>query len=848
MRGVLDLVLEVFNADRAWFLYPCEPDAPSWSVPMERTRPEWPGLFAHGGDMPMDSSTSEIFSELLRANSVIQYSSNHDNPVPPQIAERFSVKSQLMIAIRPKIGKAWVFGLHHCDNMVVHDEQDMHLFTAIAHRLSDTLSVLISTRQLRESEKRSQGMADSVIDDAGVLVVVLDKDGRIVRFNRASEKMSGYSYAEVEGKFPWDLLLAPEDADDVRRNAFEALAHNPEVMAGHYTNYWLNKSGERYLIEWANTLLLDAIGNMEFMVSVGTDVTARMRGEEALRESEARFRGIIEATPVPLALNDEQGNITYLNKAFIQTLGYTTDDIPTLADWWPRAYPDPQYRQWVSESWQNNMEEVRRTHKDFVPMELNIKCKDGMARTFMVSAASLKGSIAGTHLVILYKITLRKAAEEEINHLAYFDPLTHLPNRRLLLDRLKQALASSARSGREGALLFIDLDNFKILNDTLGHDTGDLLLQQVAQRLAPCVREGDTVARLGGDEFVVMLESLSEQALVAAAKTQEIGEKILATLNKTYQLGPYESHSTASIGVTLFKGHEQGVDELLKQADIAMYQAKRAGRNTLRFFDPAMQASLAVRAALEGELRKALEKQQFHLYYQIQVDSLRRPLGAEALIRWIHPERGLVSPMQFIPLAEETGLILSIGEWVLETSCAQIKAWQKDALTRDLVLSVNVSARQFRQADFAAQVSDIVQRHAIPPSLLKLELTESLLQEDIEDIIAIMNALNKVGVQFSLDDFGTGYSSLQYLKRLPLDQLKIDQSFIRDIATDSNDETIVRTIITMAHSLDLNVIAEGVETEAQRQFLLQNGCTQYQGYLFSKPVPIGQFEELLKLG
>jgi len=339
---------------------------------------------------------------------------------------------------------------------------------------------------------------------------------------------------------------------------------------------------------------------------------------------------------------------------------------------------------------------------------------------------------------------------------------------------------------------------------------------------------------------------LSEHALEAAAQAEEVGEKILATLNQPYQFTAHEFRNSASIGIALFNSDQQTAEELMKQADIAMYQGKRAGRNTLRFFDPQMQDSINARVALERDLHKAIEIQQFQLHYQIQVDNSRRPFGAEALIRWIHPERGLVSPAQFIPLAEETGLILPIGQWVLESACAQLKAWQQDALTRDLVLSVNVSAKQFRKADFVTQVQAVVQRHAIKPMLLKLELTESLLQEDIEVTVATMNALNEIGIQFSLDDFGTGYSSLQYLKRLPLDQLKIDQSFVRDISTDSSDKAIVQTIIAMAHNLNLDVIAEGVETEEQRQFLLNNGCTHYQGYLFSKPLPIEQFEAVLK--
>ena len=399
----------------------------------------------------------------------------------------------------------------------------------------------------------------------------------------------------------------------------------------------------------------------------------------------------------------------------------------------------------------------------------------------------------------------------------------------------------------EGALLFLDLDNFKTLNDTLGHDVGDLLLQQVAERLKACVREGDTVARLGGDEFVVLLKNISEQAIEAATRVGVVGNKILTSLNQPYQLETHQYQITSSIGATLLNNHQSSIEELLKQADIAMYQAKTAGRNTLRFFDPQMQDTINIRVALERELRKALEQQQFQLYYQIQVDSSLRPLGAEALIRWLHPERGLVSPFHFIPLAEETGLILTIGQWVLETACAQLKLWQQDTLTRNLTLSVNVSAKQFRQVDFVAQVQAVVQRHAINPMRLKLELTESILLEQIEETIATMNALKEISVRFSLDDFGTGYSSLQYLKRLPLYQLKIDQSFVRDIAVDNSDQAIVRTIIAMAQTLNLNVIAEGVETEEQRQLLLQNGCNTYQGYLFGRPVPIVQFEAVLKL-
>ncbi|MGB9092509.1 MAG: EAL domain-containing protein, partial [Gallionella sp.] len=397
-----------------------------------------------------------------------------------------------------------------------------------------------------------------------------------------------------------------------------------------------------------------------------------------------------------------------------------------------------------------------------------------------------------------------------------------------------------------GALLFIDLDHFKTLNDTLGHDIGDLLLQQVASRLVSCVREGDTVARLGGDEFMLILEDLSEHPVEAGAQTEAVSEKILIALSLPYLLATHECRSSPSIGATLFSGRQSPIEELMKQADIAMYQSKKAGRNTMRFFDPEMQASINALAALENQLRLAIEDHLFQLHYQVQVDSAQRVLGVEALIRWMHPELGLVDPPQFIPLAEESGLIMPIGRWVLETACARLRSWQDDPLTRGLTIAVNVSPKRFRQPDFAAEVQGVVTRHAIDPRLLKLELTESLLLENTEEVIRTMGVLNDIGVQLSLDDFGTGYSSLQYLKRLPLDQLKIDQSFVRDLASDSSDKAIVKTIIAMAHSLDLDVIAEGVETAEQRQILLGMGCRNFQGYLFSKPLPVEKFEAVLK--
>ena len=439
-------------------------------------------------------------------------------------------------------------------------------------------------------------------------------------------------------------------------------------------------------------------------------------------------------------------------------------------------------------------------------------------------------------------ITERKATEHEINSLAFYDPLTRLPNRRLLLDRLKQALASSVRSGRGCALLFIDLDDFKTLNDTLGHGMGDLLLLEVAQRLATCIREEDTVSRLGGDEFVAVLETLSENMEEAAAQAEAVGRKILSVLNQTYLLAGEEHHSAASIGITLFNDRQDTVEDLLKRADMAMYQAKAAGRNTLRFFNAEMQAAVTERAALEAGLHEAILKEQFLLYYQAQVSGDGQTTGAEVLVRWNHPQRGIVSPAEFITLAEKTGLILPLGHWVLNTACTRLALWAKQPEMARLSLAVNVSARQFHRDDFVEQVLAVLERTGADPQRLKLELTESLLISNIEDVIAKMSELKKFGVGFSLDDFGTGYSSLSYLKRLPLDQLKIDQGFVRDILVDPNDAAIAKMIVALSESLGLAVIAEGVETEAQRDFLAHHGCHACQGYLFSRPLPLDEFE------
>ena len=705
---------------------------------------------------------------------------------------------------------------------------------------------IMMSRDITERKKAEQQLHQSnkeknqILESTGEGIFGIDINGRCTFANSAASRILGYEISEMIGQ-DMHSLIHHHQSDQSPLLMSEYSIHKALQEGGHCKNdhevFW-NKDKTQVPVEYLLSPLMDE-GKITGAVISFSDITLRKQAE-----IEFKIAATVFESQEGMIVTDPEGNILRVNRAFTKITGYTAEEVigktPRLlksgrhdaafyAVIWESVH---RKGAWGGEIWN------RRKNGEIYPERLTI------------TAVKNSESVVTHYVSTLSDITLTKAAEDEIKHLAFYDPLTRLPNRRLLLDRLRLAMISSMRTGQSGSLLFIDLDNFKIINDTLGHDIGDMLLQQVANRLETCVREGDTVARLGGDEFVVMLKDLSEHPLEAATHTETIGNKILYTLNLPYQLAERNYLNSPSIGATLFNDKSLSIEELMKQADIAMYQAKKDGRNILRFFDPQMQETVNTRATLEGELRKAIEKRQFQLLYQIQVDGihengLHRPSGAEALIRWVHSERGLIYPAEFIPLAEETGLILGIGQWLLEEACAQINAWQKNEATRNFNLAVNVSAKQFRQSDFVAQVRDAMARHSVNPNLLKLELTESLLLEDIEDTITKMNDLNRIGVRFSLDDFGTGYSSLQYLKRLPLHQLKIDQSFVCDIACDDSDREIVRTIIAMAQNLSLNVIAEGVETEEQLAFLLASGCTHYQGYLFGSPMPIDQFDATL---
>ena len=627
----------------------------------------------------------------------------------------------------------------------------------------------------------------------------------------------------------WSALVAPEHRDE-RLIYLDAVVENRRLFDREYSII-RPTDGEKRWIHSRGKLQLDDDGAPTVLVGTIQDITIRKQIESDLRIAATAFQ-----SQDAMVITDASNVIMRVNNSFTQTTGYTLDEVIGQT---PRVLKSGRHN---DEFFRNMWDSITQTGG--WQGEIWDKRKNGeeYQKWLTISVVKDSNGIVTNYIGAQYDITERKLAEAKIHALAFYDQLSGLPNRTLLIDRLRQATRASARSGNFGALLLIDLDNFKLLNDSHGHDMGDLLLQQVAKRLTECVREEDTVARLGGDEFVVMLTNLSSDELDAISKTERVAYKILSELSQTYQLGSTVHHNTPSIGVNLFCGNKVENDILLKQVDLAMYRAKDSGRNAIRFFDPAMEKLATHRAELENDLREAILNNQFFLHYQPQI-ATEKLVGAEVLMRWRHPRRGMVPPDEFIPLAEHTGLILPLGTWALERACNCLVAWAERPDMAHLTLAVNVSASQFRHKDFIDEVLNIIAKTGANPERLKLELTESMLVSNIEELAEKMHALKRMGVSLSLDDFGTGYSSLSLLKRLPLDQLKIDRSFIKDIPNAAQDASVVVSIITLGEGLSLEIIAEGVEYATQKDYLASIGCHTYQGYLFSKPLPLDEFEE-----
>jgi diguanylate cyclase (GGDEF)-like protein/PAS domain S-box-containing protein len=686
---------------------------------------------------------------------------------------------------------------------------------------------------LRQSEARYRTAFQTTIDAININRL---SDGAYLDCNNAFLDIIGYARDEIIGQTSVELGIWARAAD--REQMVECVLRdfNCRDMEAQFRK----KNGEVFWGLMSASLI--EIEDVPCVLTITRDISAAKTAErhltaaaEALRVSEERYRTVFQTSLDSILINrTSDRRFIDVNQAFLDAMGFERDEVIGKTSLDLQLWADPRDLE--------NVDDILRKTRECRNVEIQFRKKNGETLWGLMSASVIEIDEVECVLTITRDISSAKAAEDEIRNLAFYDPLTGLPNRRLLLERLRQSLASGNRSRRMRAVLFVDLDNFKTLNDTLGHQIGDMLLQEAARRLTSCVRETDTVGRLGGDEFVLMLEDLSESPDDAAAQTRAVGEKILSTVADPYLLDGRECRSGASIGISVFGDRRESSSEVLQQADIAMYQAKAAGRNTMRFFEPALQAAVNARAALEEELRQAIKTGQFVLYFQPQIEH-HRLIGAEALIRWNHPRRNILSPGEFIPLAEETGLIFPLGKWVLESACRQIAAWARNKQTADLSIAINVSARQFRQPDFVEQLLATLASTGASPANLGLELTESMLVDNIEEVIDKMTELKGHGLKFSLDDFGTGYSSLAYLKRLPLDRLKIDRTFIRDILIDESSAAIAKTILSLSRAMGLPAIAEGVENEQQREFLIRHGCHAFQGRLFGSPAPLEEFEK-----
>lgn len=573
---------------------------------------------------------------------------------------------------------------------------------------------------------------------------------------------------------------------------------------------------------------------------VNAMLDAQRLAERTIQQSEERFRKAFQSSADAMVITTlNEGTFLEINDSYTPVMGWTRDEL--------QGKTTRTFRIWRHEH--DREEFVKKLNQFGVVKNLEAEfiAKDGHIVTALVSANLMELNGETCVLSVIRDITAQKEAQDLILHLSFSDSLTGLPNRRLLIDRLGQAIAVNNRGGRFGALLFVDMDDFKSINDTLGHDKGDLLLIEVAQRLQRCTQDGDTVSRLGGDQYAVILSNLAGTLEDAAAQAEMVCNKVFYSINQPYQLGDVTQHRTCSIGITLFGAHHEDAMEPLKRAELAMYESKSRGRDGMHFFDPRMQAVVSARAAMEQGLRNAIQERQIQVYYQPQINDAGLITGVEALVRWKDPERGMVSPAEFIPLAETSGLILPIGECVLQQVCEQLVTWSASPELEHLTIAVNVSARQFHEENFVGRIQTVLQTTRANPRRLVLELTESLLVVNLHDVISKMNILKGMGICFSLDDFGTGYSSLSYLKKLPLDELKIDQEFVRDILIDQNDAAIAKMVIALASSMGLSVMAEGVETEQQFEMLASMGCHQYQGYLFGRPMPIEALEKHLFL-
>ncbi len=945
LKCVLEEMLPIFKCDRAWILSPCDPNAKYCQVPMERTRPEWPGAFEMKFDLPVDKGMEAFFKEVLETKGVLCFDPKTKKTLPETPVD-FSIQSQMLTALHVKTEKPWILGIHHCAKPHIYTEEDTRIFLDIAMRVTDGLSTLLAIQDLKNNkarlaeaqhiaklgtcrmnlEDRSQTWSDEIYrilelppdsesasyetflkwihpDDrdyyirehdktihdrsqSDIVYRLLLKDGSVKHLHEkctpylGKEEGTGWLVATIQDisehvrikeelqTFQFSMEHAPEGVFFMTRDAGFSYVNEQACLSLGYTRKELMAlklwdiaplfSREKWDEIWSRSkenkvgsiqvetihlrkdgteIQVDVnakhlwLGNHELHVAFVRDITDRKKSEEELRQ----LAEVVKNTAEGIIITNPQNKIIAINDAFTEITGFTEEDAlgqnPSILK---SNKHDRHFYQtmWASIKkaglWQGEIWDRRKNGEIFPVWQTISVVRDKQGQV--------------THYVSVFSdISSIKRSQEKLDFLAHHDPLTDLPNRLLFNDRLEHALKRAEREGRHVAILFLDLDRFKNINDSLGHPVGDLLLQEAAKRILRLVRKEDTVARLGGDEFIILIDAIDGAQDVAL-----LAEKVISAFGYPFAIKGHELHLTVSVGVSLYPQDGGDGDTLIRNADTAMYRAKEEGRNDYQFYTTAFTTAVFERLTLENALRHALENEEFVIYFQPQYAlKTGQLIGAEALIRWRHPEMGLVIPARFIPLAEESGLIEPIGEWVLRKACVQMQHWIEGGIPLQRI-AVNVSGVQVQRGSFVNTVRDVLSETRLDPRRLELEITETFIMQKTDWAIGVLDQLKMLGVRMAIDDFGTGYSSLSYLKRLPVDKLKIDGSFVRDIPEDPNDEAIVRAVVALGQTLQLQVNAEGIETEEQRVFLKALGCHEGQGFFFSKALSAEDFESFFR--
>ncbi len=834
LKLIMEEILNIFSCDRAWLLYPCDPNTKEWSVPIEKTQPEWPGVGIGNGDetsidkpaIKTNETTKMIFQNALDTEGVITYDIEADKSFQNNLAdELYSVRSQMTIAIYPRRGKPWLFGVHYCAQNHSFSINETKKFEAISHRIADAITSCLTLKESQESEARYR----TLVENAPEAIVVYDAEtGKINDANENAFRLlclDRQNYHEVNF-----FTLGSPNKFSGRTTPLDLKSKSDLARAGQIPIFEWEIHREATIIPCEIRLVRFSAKDKVLIRGSISDISARKNSEVHTN----KLSSALEQTADAIAITNKYGVIEYVNPAFENITGYTKNSligknmsILKTANQSDTFYP----KLWAS----------LNTGEIFDDVIVNRK-KDGSTYYEQKSITPLKNEHGHiTHFVSTGKdVTETMKTQERLSYLAHHDILTELPNRTYFIDRLAQALHHAKRRLTKTAVLFIDLDRFKYVNDSLGHDIGDEALQLVAKKLTLCLCGGDTIARLGGDEFAVILEDINTPNDAVL-----VSKKIVSTLTSPFFVQEYEIFLTASIGISLFPDNGMDTCTLIKHADVAMYRAKELGRNQYEFYTDNLTLKAYERLKLENDLRHAIARKEFELYYQPQINLHNGELyGLECLLRWNHAEWGTILPGEFIPVLEETGLIIQVGEWVLRQACSQLADWQNAGIPPKR-LSINISSRQFDIADFEQTIKNILRDTKAAPERLEFELTESLLVKNEHITFDLLERFNQMGIRLSIDDFGTGYSSLSYLKRFPIHTLKIDHSFIRDITTDPEDASIVNTIITLAHQLGMDVIAEGVETQDQLLFLTKHKCNILQGFLFSPPIPANEVSEFL---